>query len=371
MKLKKLKMMSKVLLVSLSLSAIGGMTVMADQSDALKTKMSNAIGLYMGSSNALVNNEMKKVDSSNPSVVPFEKDGRTLVPLRFISENVGARVDWDDENATATVTKADKVVKMKLGDQQYTINDVPQTLDVPAETFNDRTFIPLRAMVTALDKQVFWDDRGLIAISDNQALFNATTEKELIDTLIDIIISGKAPEKITSTPLPTATPTPSPAATLTPSPATTPAATTQTVQPIEAKAQNSAKGTKVTPVKVTASDVPQPENPAEAAIDGKLDTRWSAEGEQWIQVELNSVVKIGCIGMGYYKGTERMQNFEIALSKDGKEWTVVCKGQSSGTSDKVEYYCFPEMDAKYVKINCNQNSVNDWDSIAELEIYKK
>ena len=57
------------------------------------------------------------------------------------------------------------------------------TLDVPAITENDRTMLPLRAVVEALDKEVFWDDRGLIVITDGKVL-DADKDKAVIDKIV-------------------------------------------------------------------------------------------------------------------------------------------------------------------------------------------
>lgn len=157
-----------------------------DDTAALKEKLDQAIALFIGSSKAYVNNNVKSVDDSNQDVVPVVKDGRTLVPVRFISENFGAKVDWDEAQGMVTVNKDDKVIKMSIGSTQYTVDGKEQTLEVPAQTINERTFIPLRALVEALGKNVFWDDRGLIMISDSDKLFDKDSDKKLIDEAIEL-----------------------------------------------------------------------------------------------------------------------------------------------------------------------------------------
>lgn len=59
---------------------------------ALKDKI---IELYIGNSLASVNGVSTPIDKDNPQVTPFIKDGRTMLPLRFIAENFGAEVLWD------------------------------------------------------------------------------------------------------------------------------------------------------------------------------------------------------------------------------------------------------------------------------------
>ena len=48
---------------------------------------------------------------------------------------------------------------------------------------NDRTMLPMRAISELLGKHVFWDDRGFVALSDIENLFNSETDAEIIDYL--------------------------------------------------------------------------------------------------------------------------------------------------------------------------------------------
>lgn len=62
------------------------------------------IELWIGKSTARVNGVEKPIDSSNASVVPEIISGRTMLPVRFVTENLGAKVDWDGETKTVTIT---------------------------------------------------------------------------------------------------------------------------------------------------------------------------------------------------------------------------------------------------------------------------
>lgn len=63
------------------------------------------IELWIGNNAAVVNGQNVFVDSTNPKVTPvILPPGRTMLPLRFIAENLGCQVDWDGTANMAKVT---------------------------------------------------------------------------------------------------------------------------------------------------------------------------------------------------------------------------------------------------------------------------
>ncbi len=63
----------------------------------------NTIELWIGKNTAKVNGVNKPIDSTNSKVVPEIINSRTYLPIRFISENLGANVNWDSETQTITI----------------------------------------------------------------------------------------------------------------------------------------------------------------------------------------------------------------------------------------------------------------------------
>ncbi|MCX8095766.1 MAG: stalk domain-containing protein [Caldisericia bacterium] len=62
------------------------------------------IELWIGKNKSLVNGLEKQIDQSNPKVVPLIINGRTMLPLRFIAESLGCKVEWDGVYKKITVT---------------------------------------------------------------------------------------------------------------------------------------------------------------------------------------------------------------------------------------------------------------------------
>jgi hypothetical protein len=101
---------------------------------------------------------------------PIIENGRTLVPMRAIFEGLGAQVGWDGASGTVTGTQDGLVVVLKIGDTKALVNGNPVTLDVPAKILGGRTLVPLRFIAESMGAKVDWDGRtSTVAISNNSA----------------------------------------------------------------------------------------------------------------------------------------------------------------------------------------------------------
>ncbi len=104
-------------------------------------------------------------------VMPIIENGRTLVPLRGIFEALNAEVMWDDATKTVTATKGDTKVVLKIGDTLALVNDKEITLDVPAKIVEGRTLVPVRFVSEALGCKVDWiDDTMTVVIKSTSSM---------------------------------------------------------------------------------------------------------------------------------------------------------------------------------------------------------
>jgi inhibitor of cysteine peptidase len=154
-----------------------------DPEGILQKRLKDAVVLYTNSPVALVNNTESYVDKENADVCPYTKEGRVFVPLRFLAENIQAKVAWDEQTSAVTLTMGNKTVQFTPGIPKMLINRREKAIECAPEIVNGRTFVPVRAISEALGKKVFYD-RGLIVIGEKENLFNPETEKTLLDTLI-------------------------------------------------------------------------------------------------------------------------------------------------------------------------------------------
>jgi len=88
---------------------------------------------------------------------PVMIQGRVMLPLRAIFEALNARVDWDPRNQTVTGIKGDTTVVLKMKSKVATINGERVTLDVPAQIVRGRTMVPVRFVSEALGQEVDWN----------------------------------------------------------------------------------------------------------------------------------------------------------------------------------------------------------------------
>ena len=91
-------------------------------------------------------------------VPPMLENGRTLVPMRVIFEALGATVDWDNDTFTAIATKDDLTIKITIDDMKLYKNDEVIELDVPARLIDGRTLVPARAVSEGMGAKVDWDN---------------------------------------------------------------------------------------------------------------------------------------------------------------------------------------------------------------------
>ena len=98
-----------------------------------------------------------QIDEQNAKVVPYIKNDRTMVPLRFITESLGAEIIWDEERGGCTVKKDKREIVLTFGSAEFTVNGKSVTYDAPIEVMEDRTMVPVRFISEQLDCDVYWN----------------------------------------------------------------------------------------------------------------------------------------------------------------------------------------------------------------------
>lgn len=105
-------------------------------------------------------------------VAPKIVNGRTLVPLRFVAENLGATVEYSDEDKAVAIESDNKTITITIGDNEMFVNGKIVVLDAPAVLENGRTLVPIRAVAEVLGNRVQYFDNGVIVIGRAANIFN-------------------------------------------------------------------------------------------------------------------------------------------------------------------------------------------------------
>lgn len=122
--------------------------------------------------------EIEKGSGLSPIVI----NGRSLLPMRYICEGLGAKVDWDDSTKTAVIKSDNFSMTVKPGEKSMIVDGSTTPLDVPAQIISGRILLPLRAIANAAGKNVFWDERGLIILCSKE--FDIAKNTKLIEGLV-------------------------------------------------------------------------------------------------------------------------------------------------------------------------------------------
>ena len=122
---------------------------------------------------------------------PVIKGGRTLIPVRAITEGFGANVEWNTETQQVTITKGEKVIILIIGSDTAVVNGEEIQIDSKSEILNGRTVVPLRFIIENFGLKVEWDDETEtieieedIEIDDSQMAEGF--EKDVVETESDI-----------------------------------------------------------------------------------------------------------------------------------------------------------------------------------------
>jgi len=110
------------------------------------------IMLTIGTDIVTVNGKATSIDAA-PEIV----NGRTFVPVRFIAETFGSTVEWLAETQGITVTLGDSTIGLQIGNATAVIDGNIVSLEAAPYIKNGRTMVPLRVISEAFGGDVVWD----------------------------------------------------------------------------------------------------------------------------------------------------------------------------------------------------------------------
>lgn len=127
--------------------------------------------------------DSSKVEFNDELGFPFlDENYRTQVPFRATLEKFGAEVDWNGETRTAVAAKGDMIVEVPIDENYIIKNGEKIAVDTSARIVNGRTYLPIRAVITAFGSDVEWDSKlNTVVITtepvDAKTLYFAANDK--------------------------------------------------------------------------------------------------------------------------------------------------------------------------------------------------
>jgi hypothetical protein len=123
----------------------------------------NSAEFVIGMNQYFVNNQTPGISmDAAPYIDPAS--GRTLVPVRYLADALGATTNWDADTQEVTVATAVYNIAMTIGSTTLAVNGQAQTMDVAPVINNGRTYLPARWVAEALGYQVDWNAQYQIVI---------------------------------------------------------------------------------------------------------------------------------------------------------------------------------------------------------------
>ena len=140
---------------------------------------------------------------------PVSVEGRLMVPLRGIFEALQADVVYTPSTRSIKATKGSTLVELTLGSREGRVNGSPVYLDVPANTLGGRTMVPLRFVSESLGAEVKWNGATRTVLLSaggagsvepppsgakpklDQVIHNGTRNLKVGDSL-DVVLVGEA-----------------------------------------------------------------------------------------------------------------------------------------------------------------------------------
>lgn len=140
----------------------------------------------MGSNTMYERNE--KIETSKIETPPYTKNGRTMVPVRIISERFGALVGWNGEKQEVSIKKGDKEIILNLGSDTAYVNGEAIKLDAAPEEIGGRTMVPIRFISENLGMKVkYIASTEHVFITDEDAVMTVNGVDIFADTFISLL----------------------------------------------------------------------------------------------------------------------------------------------------------------------------------------
>lgn len=115
--------------------------------------------LLVGSDSATARSYIRVTINDLPVVLavpPVIESGRTLLPIRFVAQSLGASVQWS-QSGTVTIRRGENTVILTKNSKLAIVDGRQVLLDVPSRLIHNRTFVPISFIARSLGTGISWD----------------------------------------------------------------------------------------------------------------------------------------------------------------------------------------------------------------------
>jgi len=154
MNIRKILYSLVVLLLIINISSCTNLPGTKQKPPSPTKKAQITIKIPIGSSTVYVNGE--EINLSSPPAYIDEESQTTMVPLRFISEIIGAKVEWIPNTKEIIITQDDKTIRMSTKSIDTTVNGKEFVLPCKPQIKEERAFVPLKFIAQNLEFVVDW-----------------------------------------------------------------------------------------------------------------------------------------------------------------------------------------------------------------------
>ncbi len=167
--------------VTITATSLMGKTASIKLSVVKAVAAQKYVSLRIGYTKAIQNGAKTTIDTAGTK--PSKISGKTMLPLRFVSEKMGAKVTYKDDKTPITMVYGAKTVGVTLGSRTMTVTEngrtMSITIDVAAQKKGGKTFVPLRAIGQALGFHVYYEGSTEIIVVSSPAPSSSVLQSRL------------------------------------------------------------------------------------------------------------------------------------------------------------------------------------------------
>lgn len=119
------------------------------------------------------------------------KNDRIHIPLRLVSENLGADVNWKSDTSEVEILNKGKKIVFYINSNEYRIDNMVYTIDSAPFILKDTTYVPARALANAMGANLEWNEEKFYCAIDNGYEKDPTRDVDLSKDAKDLALINK------------------------------------------------------------------------------------------------------------------------------------------------------------------------------------